>query len=230
MFYRLFPKTYYSFDFKNDSPTLVTNIFTRLKLNSEVMQNVYAFYKYQIQDGDTPELVAYKQYGSTEYHWIICFVNDLMDPQFDFPLQTYALENKILKQYGYTNISQAFADIHHYELEVIQTLSEVNGPTTVTKNEHIVTLQQYNYSSNSITTQLTNSPVYANTVFRANNSDPNSAIVANMSIKSTYKPVYVYDYENDLNESKREIKLLKQEYIPQLTSELEVILNGWHEY
>lgn len=225
MFYRLFPKTLYSFDFKNDSPAVVTNIFSRLKFKSEIMDNTYAFYKYQLQDGDTPELVSYKEYGDPTYHWVICYVNNLLDPQFDFPLQSYALEKKILKQYNFNNISEAYASIHHYELEVVQTLSEVNGPTTVTKNEHIVTLDQYNYSSNTIVTKATNTPVYANTQFRANNSDPNSAIVATMSIKSTYKPVYVFDHENTLNENKREIKLLKQQYIPQLTSELETILN-----
>ena len=42
---------------------------------------------------------------------------------------------------------------------------------------------------------------------------------------STYKPVYVYDYENELNESKRQIKILKREYIGALTAELETVLN-----
>jgi hypothetical protein len=226
MFYRAFPKTYYSFDFKNDSPIAVTNIFTRIKLKSEIMDNVYAFYKYQIEDGDTPELVSYKQYGNPAYHWIVCLVNNLVDPHFDFPLKTQDLENKIIKQYGYNNISESFADIHHYELEVEETLSEVNGPTTVKKTDHIVTLEQYSYSANSIINNVPNTPTYNNAIFRANNSDPTSAIVATLSVKSTYKPVYVFDYENELNESKREIKLLKQEYISRVTAELETILNA----
>jgi hypothetical protein len=62
--------------------------------------------------------------------------------------------------------------------------------------------------------------------FYANNSNANSATVATLTINSTYKPVYVYDYENELNESKRQIKILKNEYIPGIMTELENVLNG----
>lgn len=37
---------------------------------------------------------------------------------------------------------------------------------------------------------------------------------------SGWAPVYVYDYEQELNDSKRSIRLLNRSYIPQLTKEL----------
>ncbi len=74
MFFREFPKTLYSFDFKNDSPTVIANIFSRFKIRSSVLNNTVAFYKYQLQEGDTPEIVAYQQYGDASYHWVICMV------------------------------------------------------------------------------------------------------------------------------------------------------------
>jgi hypothetical protein len=228
MYFRNFPKTLYSFDLSGSSATSVTNIFSRFSFNNSVLNNALAYYKYQIVDGDTPETVAYKQYGDPLMHWVICMTNNLSDPIFELPLSQDALERKIIKQYSYSSIANAYSEIHHYELEVKKVLSEVDGPTTVTTNTSIVTLEQYNYTSNTIQTKPTgtsNSETKTVT-FYANNSNANSAIVATLTMTSTYKPVYVYDYENELNESKREIKILKQQYIGPLILELETVLNG----
>lgn len=225
MYFKIFPKTFYAFNFQADSPTVVTNIFSRFKMKSEVINNALAMYKYIVQEGDTPELVAYSEYGDASLHWVICLVNNLSDPQFDFPLNQISLEKNILKKYGYNNISLAYSNIHHYELEVENTLIEVNGPTTVNTQTSIVTLNQYDYKTNTITTQTVNVPTTETTVFRANNADINSPVVANLTIKKTYKPVYVYDYEANLNDAKREIKILKKQYIPSLLNELERVLN-----
>ena len=139
MFFRIFPKTPYSFDLTGSSPKTVTNIFSRFSFNSAVLNNTYAFYKYQIEDGDTPEIVADKQYGDSTLHWVICLTNNISDPLFDLPLQQSALERKIIKQYGYTSIANAYSEIHHYELEVKKVLSEVDGPTTTITNTSIIT-------------------------------------------------------------------------------------------
>jgi len=226
MYFRNFPKNLYSFDLSGASPTTVTNIFSRFNFNSNVLNNAFAFYKYQLVDGDTPEIVAAKVYNDPMLHWVICLTNNLADPLFDLPLSQDALERKIVKQYEYSSITEAYSTISHYVLEVKKTLSEVNGPTTVTTSNNIVTLDQYNYSSNTIVTQSLNTTTTEKITFYANNSNANSATVATLTIASTYKPVYVYDYEDNLNEEKREIKILKQEYIGPLTLELETVLNG----
>lgn len=226
MYFSNFPKILYAFNLNDSNATLVTNIFSRFSIQSDVLDNAVGFYKYQIRDGDTPETVAYQQYGDPQLHWIVCLVNRLSDPIFDFPLKPDELERKIIKQYGYTSISEAYSAISHYVVEVKNTLVQVDGVTTVNTINSIVTLNQYNYTSNTIVTQPINTTVTSSTVFRANNSNANSAVTATLTTSSTYKPVYVYDYENELNESKRQIKLLKRQYVEPLISELEVVLNG----
>ncbi len=185
-----------------------------------------AFYKYQLQEGDTPEIVAYQQYGDATYHWVICMVNDLIDPHFDFPLTTDALERKIIKQYGYSTIANAYSEIHHYELEQEKTYSEVNGLTKTTTENHIVTLNQYDYTSNTLILNNVNTPTTEVYTFRSNNADPNTAVTSTLTIKSSYKAVYVYNYETEVNDNKRQIKLLKQSYIQPLINELGTVLNG----
>lgn len=226
MYFRQFPKIPYSFNLTNDGAlTAVTNIFARFSLKSDVIDNAYGFYKYQVEETDTPEIIAYKQYGDPELHWIIIMVNQISDPLFELPLSQNALEKTIIKKYGYSSISEAYSNIHHYELEVKKILSEVNGSKNTTTETSIVTLDQYNYLSNTIVTKSIDSPTTENITFYANNSDITSQIVATLTVQSTYKPVYVYDYESNLNESRRQIKILKPQYVESLIRDIGNVLN-----
>ena len=223
MFFKTFPKTLYTFNLKDESPKAVTNIFSRFRMKTDVINNAYAMYKYQLQDGDAPEIVAFKEYGDPTYYWIICYANDLLDPHFDFPLSRDALEKKILSDYGYTSISQAYSANHHLEMVVTSTLSQVNGPTTTNVEKFIITDDQYDNTSNTLTTFA---PSSSSVTFYANNADPTSAVIATLSVTRVENGVKVYDYEDQLNESKREIKLIKSEYVPLIVDELQSVLNG----
>lgn len=225
-YFKSLPKMYYSFDLANQSPKVVTNIFSRFKFKQNVLDNTLIYYKYQVKDGDTPEIVAYQQYGDPGFHWIICMINGLIDPKFDFPLLPDQLERKIVQEYGYTTIDEARAEIHHYELETVKTLSQIDGAISTTSNTTIVTLEQFDYTSNNLITNVTGVPVTTTVNFRANNADPNTAIVSTLTSTETYKPVYVYDYEYSLNENKREIKLIKKQYIEAIAGELQTILSN----
>jgi len=226
MYFSQFPRKLYTFDFSQKNPTQITDIFSRFKISSSILNNTVGFYKYQLQDGDTPEIIAYQKYGDPKLHWIICLVNNLIDPQFDFPLTRSSLEKYIINKYGYSSIDSAYSNVHHYILEVEDTLSEVNGPTTVTTSNNIVTLEQFNYATDSLETKIINVPQTSTATFYANNSDNTSAVIATLTKVSTYKPVYVYGYEDQLNEAKRTIDILKPQYVSGLTLELETVLNG----
>lgn len=226
MYFSRFPKSFYSFDLTGQSPKLVTDIFSRFKIKSEVLNNTIAFYKYQIVDGDTPEIVSFKQYNDPGYHWIICMSNDIIDGQFGFPLPISSLEKNILQKYNYSVIEQAMANTHHYELEVVKTLTYPSGFSVSTSNTSVVTLDQYDYSSNTLQTMTIGNPTTETVTLRANNADLSSEILSTVTITSTYKEISVYDYEIDQNESKREIKILKKQYIEPLTMELDRVLNG----
>lgn len=226
MYFSQFPKKLYTFDFSKGNPTLITDIFSRFKFKSSVLNNAVAYDRYQLRDGDTPEIVAYQKYGDPKLHWVICMVNDLIDPQFSMPLPRDALERYIIKKYGYTVIENAYSNVHHYVLEVKDTLTEVNGPTTQTTSNSVISLQQFSYSANTLETKIISVPETSTTTFYANNSDNTSAVIATLTKTSTYKAVYVYEYEDELNEAKREIKLLKPQYISGLVLELETVLNG----
>jgi len=242
MFFTKFPKQLYNFDLVANSTVLVTNVLSRVRFNSKITNSVSAFYKYQLEDGDTPEIVAYKEYGDPQYHWIIIMLNNLKDPQFDFPINIDALEKIIIKKYGYTGpthgerIAQAYSNTHHYILQTTKTLVEVGGLKTVNTTNSIVTLEQYNYKTNTITTMSPNISILyphnaSNTIyFKANNSGQNTAdstnATASLQITETYRAVSVYDHEITENEKKRTIQLLRPEYVQPLSNELNTMLGG----
>lgn len=225
MYFSQFPKKLYTFDFTKKNATQVTDIFSRFKISSSILNSTVGFYKYQLRDGDTPEIVAHQRYGDAKMHWVICMVNNLIDPQFDFPLTRNSLDRYIINKYGYNAIEDSFSEVYHYILETKDTLVEVNGPTTETTSNSIVTLEQFNYVTNTLDTKLINVPQTSTATFYANNSDNTTAVVATLTKTSTYRPVYVYDYEDQVNESKRTINILKPQYISGLILELETVLN-----
>lgn len=241
MFFKKFPKKLYNFDFAANSTVMVTDVLARVRFRSNIINNVSVYYKYQLEEGDTPEIVSHKVYGDSEYHWVIMLINEIKDPQFDFPLNINALEELIIKKYGYTGnthgekIAQAYSNVHHYIRETTKTLLEVDGLTTVNVSNAIVTLDQYSYKTNTLVYQAPNNDIVyphnaSNTIyFKANNSGQNTSdptnVVSTLRMVEEYKSISVYDYEVGENEKKRHIKILRSEYIQPLVNEFEKMLS-----
>jgi hypothetical protein len=55
---------------------------------------------YDIRDGETPEIIAEKLYGSSQYHWVIMLCNQRYNYLDDFPIASYELEQHIRDKYG----------------------------------------------------------------------------------------------------------------------------------
>ena len=85
-FFNYFPKTLYSANNKTGGLDTVTNIIARFGFESKLKENSSAFYEYNIQESDTPEVIAGKYYDNPERHWIVLLFNDIIDPQFDWPM------------------------------------------------------------------------------------------------------------------------------------------------
>jgi hypothetical protein len=98
-YFNYYPKTFYTSDNEVNGVEAVTNIIARFAFDSQLKENSSAFYPYQIQDSDTPEIIADKYYGNVEYHWVVLLFNDIIDPQFDWPLKSDTLIDYIDKKY-----------------------------------------------------------------------------------------------------------------------------------
>ena len=118
-YFQMFPDTLY--DAKGDGNyTVMKDILTRVKLVASKKENILNFDYYNVQDGETPEMIAHKYYGDVNLHWTILVANDIVDYYNDWPMSVQKFEKFVFDKY---DNPQA---IHHYEI------SQTSGETTTT--------------------------------------------------------------------------------------------------
>jgi len=87
----------------------VTNLLRRVGLRAKLKSNTSLYDTYDVKEGETPEMVAFKLYGDSELHWIILIVNDITDRYHQWPMN-FSQFNEYLND-KYSNPD----GIHHYE-------------------------------------------------------------------------------------------------------------------
>jgi len=95
---------------KNRKTFLVTDITHNVRFRKQILDNITLYDEYDIKDGETPEIISEKFYGTPYYHWIIMLANQRYDYVADWPLNTHNLEVQVTDIYGAGNEY----DTHHY--------------------------------------------------------------------------------------------------------------------
>ena len=95
------------------------------------------FDEYDIKDGETPEIIAEKVYGTAEYHWIIMLINEKFDYLADFPMTYDALLKYVEDKYG---VGNEYAIHHHKNANgFVVNYDELNAePVTNLQHEEII--------------------------------------------------------------------------------------------
>jgi hypothetical protein len=134
-YFAKFPNIYYDFKIGSagDESTLmiIKDITQNVRIRKEILSNVVLFDYYHIQDGETPEIIAEKVYGSPLYHWVIMMVNERYDYVDDFPMSAYTLEKHIDKKYGTDRNA-----IHHYVADDYIVDADFPGATSVSNADY----------------------------------------------------------------------------------------------
>ena len=132
-YFQMFPDTLY--DAKgNGNYTVMKDILTRVKLVASKKENILNFDYYNVQDGETPEMIAHKYYGDVNLHWTILVANDIVDYYEDWPMSVQKFETFVSDKYDNPQ------GTHHYEI------TQTSGDTTVTVDvgtEESLVLEDY---------------------------------------------------------------------------------------
>jgi hypothetical protein len=112
-YFNNFPLNVYDFSElgQDKQEILVSDIITNVRVKTEILQNIVFYNEYDIRDGETPEIISEKFYGTPTLHWAIMLINERYDYLMDFPATLPVLEAYITDKYGVANIN----NIHHYE-------------------------------------------------------------------------------------------------------------------
>jgi len=94
-----FPLISYTLD-DSDSTQVVTDIFKRAILSKEFLDNNSYFETVDVLDGETPEELSFRYYGTQNLHWLILLTNNIIDPRFNWPLSSDDLYKSVVSKYG----------------------------------------------------------------------------------------------------------------------------------
>lgn len=211
-YFNYFPKTLYSANNATSGLDTITNIIARFGFESTLKENSSAFYKYSIQDTDTPEIIAEKYYDNAERHWIVLMFNDIVDPQFDWPMQPRVFINYVDAKYAANGAAA---------IPATTGLSWAKNVNNVRAYYKVIT--RTNIDGQSLVEKI---QVDANTYANVAATTASFTLQDGTTITETVtkeKQSY-YDYEYELNEDKREIKLVKPDFVPQIEKEFKKII------
>ena len=102
----------------NGQKTIAVNILQRIKMRDILINDYLVFYTYSVKDGESPEIIADKLYGSSNYFWLVLLANDIVDPVYDWPMSQDNLVATIQKKYGTSTrdgLVYAYQTVDHYE-------------------------------------------------------------------------------------------------------------------
>ncbi|CAF34265.1 base plate wedge component [Synechococcus phage S-PM2] len=191
MYFSLLPDIKYdvkpiSYPFSESNFVVAKNFFRRFKISDDFYSYAVFFRQYQVGDFEQPWQVANINYENPEYDWIILLTNNIVNPLFDWPMDSYTLRKYIEGKYD-----DPYATIHHRE--IVSAESQINIFGKVIKKPGLIVDEAFENGSIKY-------------------YDDNLGIQT-ISASSITKRVTIFEYEEGVNDSKREIYLLKPKYI-----------------
>lgn len=180
---------------ENGNPIILTNLITRAKLIEQLRNNPMLFYEYSIQDGDTPEIIAEKYYNDSYRYWIVLLSNEILNPIWGWPLSYNEFLLYIDAKYESEANTASMTPFQYTNTEIYDYKKII----TITNEESSET------SKISITQSEYNALIPSSETYTVANT--------NVTYSVSKETITLYDYEFDLNEKKREIKILNSSFV-----------------
>ena len=198
MFFSLIPDIEYDvkpikFPYTKSDFITAKNFFRRFEINSNMFSYTTTFDKYAVLEGETPEQLADKMYGDPFLDWVILITNNVINPLFDWPRTDNAVRKYCEKTY-----IDPYSEILYYKTR------EIKSGTSMTTD-----LTGKNIKINALDAGLKVDEEFYNTPF----SFFDGTQVITMAGSEVCYPVNAYQHEIEENEKRREIYLLKGEYL-----------------
>lgn len=197
------------------------NLSFRPAIIERVLQNASNFDLYTIEDGDTPDTIAYDYYGDATLHWVLLLSNNITNYYTQWPKTRNAFEKYLLGKYR--SVVDSDGDVivltDDQVLEYVNfTGSNANNWTGVIDGTNVIIHPLYFESSTGVrwTWEFINN----------NNTIPRDAYgnVVEKPINPT--PISIFTDEDRTNTAMRNIVLIKQQVVSEIQYELRILANG----
>lgn len=206
----------------SNKAVIIEDFLRRVAITEKFRQNVVTLEDYFILDGETPELVSNRLYGTPSYHWTIFLVNDITNPREEWPVPDNKVVDVVYQKYDFIiNVP----DGAEYTINDIVT-SDTEGEFIVTGvTDNVVRLRsQKGKTILTTSSELTNITTDVTDLTLTSVTDPEEDIhhyydtdielIVDEGYSPTTIPVTNYEYEAEENDIKRTIKVLSPSFIP----------------
>ncbi len=160
----------------------VRNIMNRTKIKKSVKDDLTAYYPYFVKEGERPDTLSYNYYGTVAYAYLILLFNNIVDPQFDWPLNTIDFENYIVAKYG--TVTAAYDETKFYYQIIRAEVPKTEIRERKEEVKYIIDETTYNALG-----------------------------------EASRKKITAYDYEVQLNDNKRYIRVINKDLITEVDSQ-----------
>ena len=171
---------------------IVKNLFKRVKIRQDILENLAYFTQYRVSGDDRPDNVAFEIYGDESFDWLVLLSNNIMNVQAEWPLSQAAFNEFLIKKYGSIEKTN---NIHHYET---RELKNDSGEIVVRKG----LIVPKNYKVEYFDVRRNQNVVRTNEVDSVTN--------------------YVYEVRKE--EKKRNIYLLKADYVELVLDDIQRLM------
>ena len=227
-----------NFDVKNDGNLIqAKDIFRNIRVSSDAEDAIIGYEYYYINDQDRPDVLASKLYGDATLYWLFWMVNDQFATFSDWPKSQSILDKFINRKYsGKALVANQQSDIVSSSDSKFLQGEKVVGSTSsafgfVTKidptNKQLILndVQGIFQDGETVTgSQSTKSFIISSV--RNFSDSPHHYVNSdgNKTTSETSTMVTNSEYEQTLNDSKRNIRYIKVDFIPQLLREFKSMI------
>lgn len=181
----------------------VKNLFKKGALRPDIFQKVSFFEKYKITGDSRPDNVAFEIYNDSSLDWVILLSNNIVNIQTEWPLTQVSFDTYLKEKYGVglnteeEIYAKIYSEVHHYE-----TVEIKNSQGVVMIPAGLEVPQNY-ASGTSYYDAFRNSQV---------------------TLSNVTTPVTNYEYEEKLEDAKRNIFVLKPRYLNIVLDDMEELM------
>jgi len=207
MYFKTLPNLEYHANLVDTNSSLNTvtakNFFRRGKIRADIFQNASFFTKYTIIGDERPDQVSEKFYGSPLYDWVILTTNNILDVYNEWPLSQQAFYDYMLEKY---QSEDEFFEIKHYKTLEIRNSSG----------------QIIQYANTIVDSEFYNKLAVEGAAALEYYDEQLGLMVQKAGVDIS-TPVTFWDYEEEVNDKKRNIFILRQRYLQDAINDLEDI-------
>jgi len=218
----------------NGKSTIITDFLRRVAISDKFRVNSVVLEDYFVLDGETPEMVSNKLYGTPANHWVILMVNDITNPREEWPITDSKVTDLVYLKYDFVlTVPSGAAYLVDDEIT-----SDTGGSFIVTSKTGNTVRLRSQVGKTILTTSsiLTNARTSASNLTISSVTDPEEDVhhyfdtelgyIVDEGYSASTDPVNNYEYEVEVNDAKRTVKVVNTPFLSTIISEFDTLISG----